>query len=166
MGETRDRKQILMAFFEIGIYAPIHTENIGTLWRSAYQLGAAGIFIIGNLRRTQSSDTSRAQQQIPLRIYPDWKDFLQHRPQRSRLVAIEMGGTPLKSFNHPSEAIYVLGSEANGLPQHVLKDCEFVVSLESLRYPSFNVAVAGSIVMYHRQVIALPDQDGISACVG
>lgn len=155
-----------MAFFEIGIYAPIHNENIGTLWRSAYQLGAAGIFIIGKVRRSQSSDTSKTQQQIPFRIYPNWNDFLQHRPQRSRLVAVEMGGTPLKTFQHPPEAIYVLGSEANGLPQHVLADCEFVVSLETLRYPSYNVAVAGSIVMYHRQVIALPYQDSSFPCVG
>ncbi len=36
-----------MAYFEIGIFHPKTKENIGTLWRSAYQLGAAGIFTIG-----------------------------------------------------------------------------------------------------------------------
>lgn len=30
-------------YFEIGIFHPKHGENIGTLWRTAYQLGAAGI---------------------------------------------------------------------------------------------------------------------------
>ncbi|OJX37948.1 MAG: hypothetical protein BGO78_07855 [Chloroflexi bacterium 44-23] len=140
-----------MAYFEIGIYAPLHSENIGTLWRTAYQLGAAGIFVVGKVHRTQSSDTTRTPRQIPFRSFPTWADFLQHRPIGSRLVGIEMGGSPLQQFVHPAEAMYVLGSEANGLPGHVLEDCDAIISLESLRHPSYNVAVAGGIVMYHRQ---------------
>jgi tRNA G18 (ribose-2'-O)-methylase SpoU len=143
-----------MAFFEIGIYAPVHMENIGTLWRSAYQLGAAGIYIIGKSRRFQASDTAKTLQQIPLRAFSTWKDFLAHRPVGARIVAIELGGVPLAGFSHPSEALYVLGSEANGLPEHVLKDCDYLVTLESLRYASYNVAVTGSIVMYHRQILS------------
>lgn len=142
-----------MAYFEIGIYAPVHTENIGTLWRSAYQLGASGIFTIGKLRRSQASDTIKTIQQIPLRSFPTWKDFLDHRPIGARIIGIEMGGKPLSEFSHPSEALYVLGSEATGLPDHVKKDCDFIVTIESFRYASYNVAVAGSLVMYHRQII-------------
>ncbi|MHB8134638.1 MAG: TrmH family RNA methyltransferase [Anaerolineaceae bacterium] len=146
-----------MSFFEIGIYAPIHSENIGTLWRSAYQLGAAGIFIIGKSRRSQVSDTAKTVQQIPLRTFDTWEDFLVHRPIGTRIVGIEIGGSPLAQFSHPSEAIYVLGSEANGLPEHVQKGCDFIVSIESLRYASYNVAVTGSLVMYHRQIICMHD---------
>ena len=144
-----------MSFFEIGIYAPIHLENIGTLWRSAYQLGAAGIFIIGKSRRIQVSDTAKTQQEIPYRTFDTWEDFLVHRPIGTRIVGIEIGGSPLAQFSHPSEAIYVLGSEANGLPEHVQKGCDYIVSIESLRYASYNVAVTGSLVMYHRQIISM-----------
>lgn len=143
-----------MAFFEIGIYAPVHSENIGTLWRSAYQLGASGVFIIGKYRRSQASDTAKTFQQIPLRIFPTWIDFLAHRPVGTRIIGIEMGGSPLSEFSHPSEALYVLGSEANGLPEYVMKECDFIVTVESLRYASYNVAVTGSLVMYHRQIIS------------
>jgi len=59
----------------------------------------------------------------------------------------------LSEFSHPPEALYVLGSEATGLPDHVKKDCDFIVTIESFRYASYNVAVAGSLVMYHRQII-------------
>jgi len=38
-----------MGYFEIGILHPRNSANVGTLWRSAYQLGASGIFIIGAL---------------------------------------------------------------------------------------------------------------------
>jgi tRNA G18 (ribose-2'-O)-methylase SpoU len=144
-----------MAYFEIGIYAPIRSENIGTLWRSAYQLGAAGIFIIGSPPRNQASDTTKTRNEIPLRIFPTWEDFLTHRPIGGRIVAVEMGGIPLATYEHPSNALYVLGSEANGLPQHVLDQCDHQISIETVRSQSFNVAVAGSIVMYHRIFLSI-----------
>lgn len=140
-----------MAYFEIGLFAPLHTENIGTLWRSAYQMGAAGIFVIGKRQRFQKSDTALTHRQLPFRTFATWDDFLIHRPIGARLVAIELGGINLSTFNHPSEAIYLLGSEANGLPPHVLAGCDDHISLEALRHESYNVAVEGSIVMYHRQ---------------
>lgn len=139
-----------MSYFEIGIFAPIHQENIGTLWRSAYQLGAAGIFVIGKWRRTQASDTANTRSEIPFRNYPTWDDFLQHRPIGARLIGIEIGGKPLNSFQHPVQAIYILGSEANGLPPYVQEQCDEVISIDSVRDASYNVAVAGSIVIYHR----------------
>ncbi len=139
-----------MSYFEIGIFAPIHHENIGTLWRSAFQLGAAGIFVIGKWRRTQASDTANTRLEIPFRNYPTWEDFLQHRPIGARLIGIEIGGKPLTTFNHPSLAIYILGSEANGLPAYVQEQCDEVISIDAVRDASYNVAVAGSIVIFHR----------------
>ena len=143
-----------MAYFEIGIYAPVHAENIGTLWRSAYQLGAAGIFVIGKYPRRQSSDTAKTFHEVPLRVFPAWQDFVDHRPIGAKIVAIEMGGKPLTSFDHPMQALYVLGSESNGLPQFVLEQSDCVLCIEAVRSPSYNVAVAGSIVMYHRFLAA------------
>jgi len=139
-----------LSYFEIGIFAPIHQENIGTLWRSAYQLGATGIFVIGKWPRIQASDTANSRQDIPFRNYPTWDDFLQHRPIGARLIGIEIGGKPLNRFQHPVQAIYILGSEANGLPEYVQEQCDEVISIDSVRDASYNVAVAGSIVLYHR----------------
>ena len=36
----------MSGYFEIGIYNGKTEVNMGTLWRSAYQLGASGIFIV------------------------------------------------------------------------------------------------------------------------
>lgn len=144
-----------MAYFEIGIHAPIHNENIGSLWRSAYQLGAAGIFVIGKWRRSQSSDTANTRLEIPFRNYTTWDDFLKHRPIGAKLIGIEMGGTPLAFFHHPEQAIYILGSEANGLPQYIQDQCDQVIQIESIRDASYNVAVSGSIVLYHRYLSQL-----------
>ena len=59
-----------------------------------------------------------------------------------------MGGVPLREFEHPRQAIYILGAEDHGLPPKVIRQCQHVVSLEAVRAPSFNVAVSGSLVMY------------------
>lgn len=139
-----------MGYFEIGIYQPRHYENIGTLWRSACQLGAAGIFVIGRSYRRQSSDTEAALRMIPLRHYLTFEDFLLARPVGAQLVGIEMGGQPLSTFEHPERAIYLLGSEATGLPERILRQCNAVVALEAVNKVSYNLAVAGSIVLYHR----------------
>lgn len=41
---------------------------------------------------------------------------------------------------------------SSGVPKSVVRDCQEVVSLESVNYGSYNVAVAGSIVMYDRMM--------------
>jgi tRNA G18 (ribose-2'-O)-methylase SpoU len=48
-------------------------------------------------------------------------------------VAVEMGGTPLDEFEHPLDAVYLLGSEDGGLPTSVLRACHERVSLRSER---------------------------------
>ncbi len=145
-----------MGYFEIGIYQPRSVENIGTLWRSAYQLGAAGIFVIGRSYRRQTSDTELTLRLIPLRHYLTFEDFLTARPVGAQLIGIEMGGQPLSTFRHPEQAIYLLGSEATGLPARILEQCNAVIGLESVNKASFNLAVTGSIVLYHRVFLQSP----------
>ena len=139
-----------LGYFEIGIFQPKHWENVGTLWRSAWQLGASGIFTIGAKPRRQTTDVLRVDKRIPLRCYEDIDGFLAARPQGAQLIGVEMGGEPLASFVHPVRAVYLLGSEVNGLPKELIAKCEHVVEIESVNYPSYNVAVSGSLVMYHR----------------
>jgi len=139
-----------MSYFQIGIYQGKTEANIGTLWRSAYQLGASGIFTIGRRYRQQASDTVKAMRHIPLINYEDFSHFQSNRPVGALLVGVEMGGVGLKHFNHPKTAIYLLGSEDNGLPDDVRAKCNSIVSIESVNSESYNVAVAGSLVMYSR----------------
>lgn len=138
----------MSGFFEIGVYHPKTETNIGTLWRSAYQLGASGIFTVGRRYKPQASDTYKTIRNIPLRHYASMEDFSQ--PHAAQLIAIEMGGIPLSEFKHPRMGIYLLGAEDHGIPPCVLEKCQHVISLESVRQASYNVAIAGSIVMYDR----------------
>lgn len=137
-------------FYEIGIYHIKSEVNIGTLWRSAYQLGASGIFTIGKRYSRQSSDTTNATAHLPLRHYITFDELMNNRPNGARLVGVEFGGKPLSEYTHPEQAIYILGAEDHGLPDNIINQCNDLITIESIRQPSFNVSVAGSIIMYHR----------------
>ena len=139
-----------IGYFEIGVYHPKTEINVGTLWRSAFQLGAQGIFTIGYRYKRQASDTANVMLQIPLRHYDSFDEFSKSLPMQASLIAVEMGGRKLENFVHPKQAIYLLGAEDYGLPQEILDKCRLVVSIGSMRTFSYNVAVAGSIVMYSR----------------
>lgn len=146
----RGARRMPRGFFEIGVVNGKSCENIGTLWRSAFQLGATGIFTVGRRYDRHPTDTLNATKHVPYRAFADWEAFEAARPIDCELVAIEMGGTDLATFSHPERATYLLGAEDNGVPKSVLQRCQHVVSIDSVRTASFNVAVAGSLVMYHR----------------
>jgi len=137
-------------YFEIGICCGKIEANYGTLMRSAYQLGADGVFTIGAKYRRVAADTPNATKHIPCRNYQDVDDFIAGIPRGCEIVAIEDNGKPLKDFVHPKFAIYLLGNESTGIPGEILARCDSIVSIESIRHYSYNVAVAGSIVMYDR----------------
>jgi tRNA G18 (ribose-2'-O)-methylase SpoU len=138
-------------FFEVGIYRGKTPANVGTLWRSAYQMGAAGIFTVGRRYPPQCSDTVQAWRHIPCREFADFDTLIDGLPQSCPIVAVEMGGRPLSRFVHPERAVYLLGAEDNGIPPAILARCHHVVSLPACRTESYNVAVAGSLVMFDRQ---------------
>ena len=142
----------IQGYFGIGIIQPKTSSNIGTLLRSAYQLGASIVYTIGGRYKSHSTDTLNVPARIPLIEANDWNAFVENSPRSAVWVVVEMGGTPLSDFKHPRNAIYILGSEDHGVPKNVLRACREVVSLEAEAYASYNVAVAGSIVMYDRMI--------------
>jgi len=117
-------------YFGIGFINGKTEFNVGTLMRSAYQLGAAFIYTVGKRYKIQSSDTVKAHTRIPLFEFEKWESFATFVPRNATLVAIEMGGIPLKDFQHPTNAVYILGSENAGIPKSVVRSCDEVVSLE------------------------------------
>lgn len=137
-------------YFGIGIFHGKNAENLGTLWRSAHILNADFIFTIGKRYKNQCSDTTKAFRHIPLFHYDTYEDFLAHIPHNCPVCAVELDGRAesLVEYEHPKSCIYLLGAEDHGIPQDVLIRCRDVVQIPG-KY-CYNVAVAGSIVMYDR----------------
>ncbi len=137
-------------YHAIGIFRGKTHHNIGTLWRSAYILGASYIFTIDGKYKKQSSDVLKTWTRIPLFNYKTFDDFLNNIPYDCRLVGVEIDdrAIPLEDFEHPKRAIYLLGAEDTGLPDFVLEKCHYIVKLPG--NTSLNVGVTGSIVLYDR----------------
>lgn len=137
-------------YFAIGIYKHKTEHNVGTLWRSAYVLGASYIFTVGKKYKKQTSDVVKAWSRIPLFHYDEFEDLLENIPYDCRLVGVEIddNATFLHDFEHPKRAIYLLGSEDFGLPQEIRDKCHFLIKLPG--NSSLNVGVTGGIVLHDR----------------
>lgn len=107
------------------------------------------MFTIGRRYKNQSSDTYKTARHVPLYHFLDFDDFQTHRPLDCQLVGVELSdrAKSIPGFVHPQRSVYLLGAEDHGLPADVQANCQHIVTLQG---GSFNVAVAGSIVMYDR----------------
>ncbi len=138
------------AFYGIGIMHGTRAVNVGTLWRHAYILGASFIFTVDKKYKKQSADVVATPSRIPLYHYRDIEDLYAHLPHGAPLVGVELTDDAIMvdEFQHPQRAVYLLGSETNGLSDNVLERCHSIIKLPG--HFSMNVAVAGSLIMYDR----------------
>lgn len=141
-------------YYGIGIFHGKNSENLGTLWRTASNLGADFIFTIGKRYQKQGSDTTKAYKHIPLYHYADFADFIEHMPYDCPLVGIELDdrACDLQTYIHPKRCIYLLGAEDHGISCEVLQKCKDIIMVNSNQ--CMNVAVTGGIVMYDRMTKA------------
>jgi len=137
-------------YFGIGIQNPKIEENIGTLWRSAFILGASFIFTIGKRYKKQASDTPQSWKHIPLFNYETFDEFYKAMPYDCRLIGIEIDekSVPIHEYKHPERCIYLLGAEDSGLSKEAISKCHELVILPG--DICLNVSVAGSLVLYDR----------------
>lgn len=136
--------------FAIGVDHPKHEVNIGTLWRSAFCLGASMIFTVGRRYAQQHGDTVKAWRHLPLLHFRTWDEYREHAPFGWTPVGVEIGrdAIDLREYKHPASCVYILGAEDHGLTNDAAALCKELVVIPS-RY-CLNVAVAGSVVMYDR----------------
>jgi tRNA G18 (ribose-2'-O)-methylase SpoU len=144
----------MRGYFGIGIENGKTVANIGTLWRSAHNLGAAFIFTVGQRYKYQASDNTKAWRSIPLFQYSGFDEFYDNLPHDCQLIGVEYPhpkARPLPDFVHPERAVYLLGAEDHGLSRKALEKChQFIMIPGSQLDQSLNVSVAGSIIMYDR----------------
>lgn len=147
----------------IGIFGSKTATNVGTLWRSAANMGAAFIFTVGRRFPQQASDTVKAWKHVPY-FEVDAIDKLPI-PRGCQLIAVEQdpAAVPLADFIHPERAVYILGAEDAGLPRRILNRAHAIVEIPSDH--CLNVAVAGSIraVRPDRQGVIPPPSAATSA---
>lgn len=140
----------MRGFFGIGIYHSNTQENLGTLFRTAYNFQASYTYTIGRKYKTQSSDTVKSMKSIPHYHFLTGDDFINNIPNGCRLIGVEINeeSRPIKNFVHPERACYLLGNESMGIPNSLLDQCYSILELPGVN--CHNVAVAGALCMFDR----------------
>ena len=137
-------------YFGIGLENSKHPVNLGSLWRTAYNMQANFIFTINQRYKSQKSDTVKAWRHLPFYEYQTVEQFQQSIPRECNIVGVEItaGAHSLFNFVHPERAIYLLGPEDGSISPTAQKFCHSIVYIPTNL--CMNVANAGAIVMYDR----------------
>lgn len=137
-------------YYGVAVWHPKTGINIGTLWRSAAILDAAFLATIGKRYPPQASDTIKAPRHTPLWHFDTPEDFWTHIPANCCPIAVEIDrrAKSLPTFVHPERAVYILGPEDGSLPTLFTRSAYAVLQIPGAY--CFNLAVAGSIVLYDR----------------
>jgi len=141
----------MRGYFAIGIESISKAMNVGNLFRSAHAFGASFIFTVAAVyprSEGAKADTSDAPGSVPFYSFPDVGSMV--LPKDCMLVGVELtdDAIELPTFRHPAQAAYVMGPERGSLSPGLTEKCAFVVKIPA-RF-SFNVGIAGAIVMYDR----------------
>jgi tRNA G18 (ribose-2'-O)-methylase SpoU len=142
----------MRGYFAAGVDGISKPMNFGNLLRIAHAFDASFFFSINAQMKLSDaqSDTSHAQDALPVYAYGSAEEF--RLPVGCRLVGVEItdDAVELPRFRHPQRAAYVFGAERMSLSKEVLSRCEFVVKIPT-RF-SINVGMAGAIVLYDRLI--------------
>ena len=124
--------------------------NMGTIIRTALALNYDAIILSENCVSIYNpkvvSATKGAMFLIPI-LSGNIKDY-----QNGRLVitsTLNEQSIPLDELKKPTSFILVLGNEAHGVSEEIIKNSDVFVKIPIDNIDSLNVAVAGAILMYH-----------------
>lgn len=131
--------------------------NVGMAIRTAAILGCSDVYIVGRRKYDRRSEVG-ARNYIKLWRHSEIADDFFEK-QGLVPILVEQGGTPLEEMNFKKwlpgqlggkKVVFVVGSEANGLPAAFINRLKApVVSISQYGVMrSLNVAVAASIVLY------------------
>lgn len=135
----------------IGVYKIKTTDNMGTLIRSAFFLGANVAFTIEHRYKKQPSGVA-TERHFPVLHFDSFKSFKDSLQPDCQIIFVELSekANSLEKFTHPERAMYILGAEDQGIPEELMKGYPVIQIPEVKDKGSLNVAVAGSIVLYDR----------------
>lgn len=135
----------------------VHVDNMGSIFRNAAALGAAGVLLSGRCADPLVRKTIRISMghvfAVPWAVAPDLAAVLALMRARGRrvLVAENVEGAidvdDIGQFDAPSSAI-VFGAEGHGVSPAVLAMADAVIRIPSREGVPLNVAVASAIVLH------------------
>jgi len=132
----------------IGIYNGKRTYNFGVLVRTARVFAADFVFSVGK-RNPGETSSVESELSIPLFHFETLELCIASIPVNARLVCVELapGAADIRTYEHPEQAVYLLGPEDGALPASIMRQHDTVILPGA--YP-LNVAMAATVVLYDR----------------
>ena len=128
--------------------------SVGTIWRTADALGAAGVVLLPRCADPFSPKTVRSTMGACFRL-PVWETDLEHLCPRLEAAEIPLYATALREDaadvrELPLErAAVVIGNEGRGISQEALARCEKTIRIPMReRCESLNAAAAATVVLW------------------
>jgi TrmH family RNA methyltransferase len=128
--------------------------NLGTVWRTADALGAAGLILTGSCADPFGPKAVRATMGACFRL-PVWKGDRLAVSELLKCSGIPLYATALRADTEDirkvelSRAAVVIGSEGRGISEELLDRCEKTLKIPMTdRCESLNAAVAAAIVLW------------------
>lgn len=128
--------------------------NIGTLIRSALAFGIDQVILSKNCVDLYNDKLLRAMQGANFHIsciYGDLTEIIEKLQANGVVVvgsALE-NGQDISLIEKNEKMAFIVGNEGNGMNQNILDKCDYIGYIPIQTIESLNVAIAGSILMYH-----------------
>lgn len=128
--------------------------NIGTLIRSALAFGIDQVILSKNCVDLYNDKLLRAMQGANFHIsciYGDLTEIIKKLQANGVVVvgsALE-NGQDISLIEKTEKMAFIVGNEGNGMNQNILDKCDYIGYIPIQTIESLNVAIAGSILMYH-----------------
>lgn len=128
--------------------------NIGTLIRSALAFGIDQVILSKNCVDLYNDKLLRAMQGANFHIsciYGDLTEIIEKLQANGVVVvgsALE-NGQDISLIEKTEKMAFIVGNEGKGMNQNILDKCDYIGYIPIQTIESLNVAIAGSILMYH-----------------
>ena len=130
--------------------------NIGTLIRTALAFSIDQVILSNNCVDLYNDKLLRSMQGANFHInciYDDLKTVISTLKKNNVKIigsALE-NGQDIKQIKISEKMAFIVGNEGNGMNKDILQECDYVGYIPINTIESLNVAIAGSIMMYHFQ---------------
>lgn len=128
--------------------------NVGTLIRTALAFGIQQVILSPGCVDIYNDKVLRSMQGANFHIeclYQPLEDVIPWLQEHNVFVvgsALE-GGKPIQEIASMPKMAYIVGNEGNGMRKSIMKQCDALAYIPITSIESLNVAIAGSIMMYH-----------------
>lgn len=128
--------------------------NIGTLVRTALAFGIDQVILSRQCVELYNDKLLRAMQGAHFHIsciYRDLEEVIALLKKNGVCIvgSALKNGQPIDTITKQEKMAFILGNEGNGMTPEILSLCDHIAYIPISTIESLNVAVAGSIMMYH-----------------